>query len=162
MVRIEKGFKTAFALAFVAYIAITITFSLIASFISGTFQIIDLGTYLFGSILITPPQALFIIVNNSMNLVNAYIIAELIMTIGFLLACISAAVIAGYFCGGGKKQAFSSWYLIAVISSIIIYVINIIIKNEPVIPQIVNILSTGLLNGIFYGAIAMLVNPEYF
>lgn len=162
MVRIEKGFKTAFALSLVAYIAITITFSLIATLIAGNFEIISLGNYLFGSILETPPQGLITIVNTSMNLVSNYALAELIGTIGSLLACIVAAVIAGYFCGGGKKQAFSSWYLIAIISSIIIYVINIIIINEAVISEVVSTLAKGLLNGIFYGAIAMLVNPEYF
>jgi uncharacterized membrane protein len=73
-----------------------------------------------------------------------------------------AAIIAGYFCGGGKKDAFISWYLIAIISSIVIYIINIIVVNEAVISEIVSTLVKGLLIGIFYAAIAMLVNPEYY
>jgi hypothetical protein len=162
MVRIEKGFKTAFALALVVYVAITATFSLIAAFIAGNFQIGSLGSYLFGAIMETPPEGVITIVNTSMNLISPTAIGALVGTIGSLVACLAGAVIAGYLCGGGKQQAFTSWYLIAIISSVVIYVINIIIINASVISEVVSTLVKGLLNGIFYAAIAMLVNPEYY
>ncbi|TFF97702.1 MAG: hypothetical protein EU547_03620 [Promethearchaeota archaeon] len=166
MVQIEKGFKTSFALAFIAYVAITVTFSLISAFLSGSFGIESLASYLFQSVLVPPNEAVAQL--NPSNFEHFGVtttLPPLLSGIGALIACTISAIIAGWMCGGGKKTAFISWYLIAVISSVIIYVVNIVLYAEgvgPVFDYLFGTLLAGLLIGIFYGAIAMLVNPEYY
>ncbi len=152
----------AFFLALAVFVVITFITSLIAALITNSFDIMAMEDYLLGSIKEVPPLAINLIIVTSFSLSSPSALGTFIYNIGALAACISAAVVAGWFCGGGKKDSFSSWYLIAILSTVIIYIVKITIKNQPVLTEITDTLVYGLVNGIFYSAIAMLVNPEHY
>ena len=161
MVRIEKSFKTGFAFSLISFVALNALFSLIVAGLNEDLLIDSIPEYLFGAIIQSPSNSVEQIFFFFFNL-NAISVLEYV---GYIVPPLVASIIAGWFNGGGKKTAFLSWYLVAVIGSITIYVFKIVLFAsgvEAVLSYVFFILVKGLIIGLLYGAITMLVNPEYY
>jgi len=101
-----------------------------------------------------------------------------IMSIGYILSPILVAIIAGRI-GESKNVSFYSWFLLSMISAVIcMFLPYIAIPYSPIMVLMIYIAFTtgagneltliivgmtflgGIINGLFYGAIAMLVNKS--
>ena len=101
-----------------------------------------------------------------------------IMSIGYIISPLLVSVVAGRI-GESKSVSFYSWFALSMISAVICMIMPFIaIPYAPIMVLMINIAFTtgagkeltliivgltfigGIINGFFYGAIAMLVNKS--
>ncbi|MEE9376962.1 MAG: hypothetical protein V3V33_02885 [Candidatus Lokiarchaeia archaeon] len=174
------GFGKAFLLSLAAFVGLNFIFTIIYyALVTGfdvLFSTIEAAPlmilyYLFGSILSTP----FTIFNWTIAqpFLGNFDLPFLILGLGYLIAPIIAAILAGRF-GESKGQCFGGWLLTAVISIVTVF-IGVFLSNtvETMVSTmylwgsldsilIYSIISC-VINIVFYGFFALLVsNIEYY
>ncbi len=81
-------------------------------------------------------------------------VADLIKLIGFIVSPFVAALVAGR-TGGGKGGSFGGWMLAALIGATAVAVYSYIQLAAPIM-EIITIMLSGAVNGVFYGCFALL------
>jgi len=175
------GFAKAFLFSMLALVGINFIFTIIYFAFGPGFNILIFNIqtyplmifyYLFGSI-ISYPHIIFEW-TIAQPFFGGFDLPDLILGIGYLVASIIAAILAGKF-GESKGQCFSGWLLTAVISTglvIIGVLFSNFFKNELSIVYgwastidvlLINIIISCAINILFYGFFAVLISKtEYY
>lgn len=147
----------------------------------------NLITYLFSNIAIiiyslfapiAAPPTFAILTPVAIPTMGSLTVGIVIMSIGYIVSPILVAIIAGRI-GESKAVSFYSWFLLSMISAVIcMFMPYIAIPYSPIMVLMIYIAFTtgagneltliligmtfigGIINGFFYGAIAMLVNKS--
>lgn len=146
----------------------------ISSLLTSFTDMSAIGSLLFGAIAITPVYAINLLVNS----ITVFDLGNLILALIYFVSPLVAALVGGKL-AGGKGAAFGAWFLIAIIGAVVMWVLAFIgggatIIETDIVEQGINILGlslgefTGLIliiivaaiNGIFYGAFAVLMSGE--
>ena len=168
-----------FLISLIAFLAINFIFELMALIIAqggDAFEYIGaepirILLMLFGPIGATPTNTVtkmhFAIVNFDTYLEAKYAIAFIIRYIGWIVSPVIAVILAGRF-GDSKIITFGSWFLVAMIAMIFV-LISFITTDTEVISYLelttttlneAYIVMFGVINGIFYGGIAVLTSKS--
>ena len=181
------GFGKAFLLSIAAFVGLNFIFTIIYFALQpdgfdtlfDTIQTAPLMIlyYLFGSIVSTP----FLIFNVTIAqpFLGTFILEVFLLWLGFLIAPIIAAILAGRF-GESKIQCFGGWTLTAIISTVLVIIAAIlspITEGELFsLPTVIGLLPLAdfdqllifaiiscVINVFFYGFFALLVSKiEYY
>jgi hypothetical protein len=174
------GFAKAFLFSMLALVGINFIFTIIYFAFGPGFDILFFNIqtyplmifyYLFGSI-ISYPHIIFEWII-AQPFFGSFVLPDLILGIGYLVALIIASILAGKF-GEGKGQCFSGWLLTAVISTALV-IIGVLISNffkatlstvygwVTIDVIIINIIISCTINILFYGFFAVLMSKtEYY
>ena len=155
------GLGKALGFSLLAFIGLNFLFVIIAETISGDLNLLfsDISsdpltiiTILFAPISYMPGTVITgISVSISLGMPD---IAVLIQFIGFIVSPFVAALVAGR-TGGGKGGSFGGWMLTALIGATAVAVLFYVQLAAP-IGEIIIIMLSGAVNGIFYGCFALL------
>ncbi|MFX0000269.1 MAG: hypothetical protein ACFE9Q_01025 [Candidatus Hodarchaeota archaeon] len=173
------AFGKAFLLSIAAFVGLNFIFTIIyyalGSGFDTLFTTIESAPliilyYLFGSIISTP----YIILNNMIfqPLLFSFDLDIFLMWLGFLIAPIIAAILAGRF-GESKGQSFGAWALTAVISTVSVIIAALLSPTtEGELITLYGLLSEQIIifaiisliiNIVFYGFFALLLSKiEYY
>ncbi len=168
------AFAKSFMFSLIAFIGLNVVFLLLAYLVSGhfdlfmaSFQTDFLGTLnmlLFGPIAspIGSPGLIFVVIGTAIAMGGTIPTFQIILYIGYFVAPIIGAFLSGFF-AENRKEAFSGWFLTAMICTILAIVLGIMAvlsvitpTTEYIIGNIVIYLGVGLTVGLFYGCIALL------
>ncbi len=175
------GFAKAFLFSMLALVGINFIFTIIYFAVGPGFDelFFNIQTYplmifyyLFGSIISYPHIIFEWIITQPFF--GSFLLPNLILGIGYLVALIIAAILAGKF-GESKGQCFSGWLLTAVISTGLV-IIGVLISNffkaelnivygwgSTIDGLIINIIISCAINILFYGFFAVLMSKtEYY
>ena len=173
------AFGKAFLLSIAAFVGLNFIFTIIYYALGtgfdtmfGTIQTAPLIIlyYLFGSIFSTP----YLILSNTIfqPLLIGFDLANFLMWLGFLIAPIIAAILAGRF-SESKGESFGAWTLTAAISTVCVIIAAFLSPTtEGVLTTLYGLLSEQLIifaiislviNIVFYGFFALLLSKiEYY
>ncbi|TXT67078.1 MAG: membrane protein of unknown function [Promethearchaeota archaeon] len=155
----KKGFYFALGIGMAVFLGLNLLFAAIGHGIADDFNIANILEYLLGPATVAPYAATSAMYN-TLFLASENGGAIVFLNIGYLISPTVAAIITGWLSGAGKWLAIGTWFLIAGICAVILYVINIAILNYNVPEEIFKTLLPGIIVGIFYGIFAILINPE--
>jgi len=155
------GLGKALGFSLLAFIGLNFLFIIIAYTISGDLNL------LFSAISSDPLIIIFIffepirympgtVITDLYNSISLGMtdVAALIQYIGFIVSPFVAALVAGR-TGGGKGGSFGGWMLAALIGATAVAVLFYVQLAAP-IGEIIIIMLSGAVNGIFYGCFALL------
>ncbi len=166
------GFGKAFGFSLIAFIGINFLFVIIAETITGglntlfsdiTLNPLVLLFIFFGPIVYMPGMVIQgIYVSVTFGVYDITFIGLMVQLIGSIVAPLIAALIAGK-TGETKAGSLGGWFLTAIVSSLAIGLLVFINPAilayyglPPTIDTFVTSLLGGVVNGIFYGAFALL------
>jgi hypothetical protein len=155
----KKGFYFAFGMGMAVFVGLNFLFAAIGHGIAGDFSMTNILEYLFGPATIPPYEATNIIYR-TLFLASENGGAMVLLSIGYIVSGIMGAIVAGWLSGAGKWLAIGTWFLIAGVCTVVLYVVNITFLNLNVAEEIFKTLLPGIFVGIFYGVFAILINPE--
>ncbi|KKM77822.1 hypothetical protein LCGC14_1366140 [marine sediment metagenome] len=168
------SFAKAFGLSFVAFIGLNAVFFLIGYGIQGSLDLFfesladtpsNISALLFGPLTGNFPSAIITTIVIWIGGLPVEI-GFVILIVGYIIAPLIAAILSGKF-GETKIQSFGGWFLTAIISTIVILVLGIVFAGGPMTPemiatQVVTYLGIGIIYGLMFGCIALLVaSSEY-
>ena len=154
------GLGKALGFSLLAFIGLNFLFIIIAYTISGDlnslFSTISSNPLTIITILFAPisymPGTVITGISTSISL-GMPDLAALIQFIGFIVSPFVAALVAGR-TGGGKGGSFGGWMLAALIGATAVAVLRYI-ELDPIM-DIIGIMLSGAVNGVFYGCFALL------
>ncbi len=167
------SFGKCFLFSLIAFIGLNVVFLLLAYLFSGTFDLFmnsfkadflgTLNMLLFGPLAnLGSPGILFASISVYISTSVTVPTFTLILWIGYFVAPVIGAFLSGFF-AENRKEAFSGWFLTAIICTILVIVLGIIAilgistpSTAYIISMIVLYLGVGLTIGLFYGCIALL------
>ncbi len=167
------AFAKSFLFSLIAFIGLNVVFLLLAYLVSGTFnsftaafQANFLGTLnmlLFGPLAnLGSPGIIFATIGAAIAVGGTIPTFNIIIYIGYFVAPLVGAFLSGFF-AENRKEAFSGWFLTAMICTILVIVLGILAVLSVITPtaasiigSIVIYLGVGLTIGLFYGCIALL------
>lgn len=169
------SFIKAFGISLIVFIGFNIVFFLIAYGIQGVlvsyFDSVattpsNITIMLFGPIVSAQFPSLLIAQVTAWVSGFPFVVGDLILFIGYIVAPLVAAILSGRF-GKSKAEAFGGWFVTAMVISLIILiwgVIEMAIGGAPMILIVAQVLGTigiGLTYGFGYGCISLLIAKEY-
>ena len=167
------SFGKGFGIGFVVFVALNLVFSILVGFLAGG-NIAAIFTDV-SSIIVTllgggliPPTVSFLSI--AVSFVGAIDIIALIPLLAAIIIPLISAIIAGKL-AGGKGAAFGAWFLISIISAAVLGVLvllNIIAEipislsgySSDAMTTLILVIVLGAINGIFYGAFAILMSSD--
>jgi hypothetical protein len=167
------SFIKAFGFSILAFIGLNVVFFLIAYAVDGTLDVY------FQSLTSTPTNIFYMLLGPIYGLAFPSLIltqfsnyvsgapfdaATLILMIGYIVSPVVAAILSGVF-GEDKTQSFLGWFTTAIISSIIFIIAMVIdmvmagvtVPIEYVFATLMIIVGIGVIYGLLYGSIALLM-----
>lgn len=170
------SFAKAFGFSLIAFIGLNVVFFLIGYGIMGTLDSffdslastpLNIIPLIFGPL--ASLQYPFMIINQIIMWVGGMTIetGSVILLIGFVLAPLIAAILSGRF-GDNKIQSFGGWFLTAMVTSLVILIWAVIdilelpgpVTAEFIISVVITYIGIGLVYGLIYGCISLLVAKE--
>ncbi len=166
------SFAKAFGLSLIAFIALNAVFFLIGHALLGTldsfFDSLATSPYIIRSLLFGPLAGNFpsIIVATITLWIGGFTVepGSVILLVGYIIAPLIAAILSGRF-GENKTQSFGGWFLTAIVSVLIILIWIVIDVGEALTPEgiavfVVTYIGIGLIYGLMFGSISLLVAKE--
>ncbi|MBD3197878.1 MAG: hypothetical protein GF317_22695 [Candidatus Lokiarchaeota archaeon] len=177
------GLAKSFIIGLVAFLGLNFVFEILALTISGGIAI--LGTMpmvifpmLFGNILFTPGVVSNYIVAAFGQLMissETAAFALIIQTLGMVISPLVASILAGRL-GGSRSGAFFGWFLVSVVAMVgalvfyfiyaviftFYYAISPLLAITEVWIYLAEIIIGGIVNGVFYGGIALIFKRDEF